>query len=283
MAKNYAYVYFFAYELAAKKRRMKCWIEGRRYDISEVTFAPFRDTSLWEDTLPYTLENYKIFYAQKNQNYSKKGSIFIEYSPGGKVYGRLYRISREQLEDVQVRLDASAFWYGKVLDVGEYEDYQIKALTCKIKYFMNTPPSKKYLKEVRKALSEAFPSLGYFEISRYLNEPLKNITPDVKPHQEGEEDTVTKGLGVEFSPYEVISKKKKKEEKKAEKKVKKNNKGNEKNNDSLTSENTKDNVESDTPIQETKESEVTSNNNTQSEKTEDGSKSLDTKKEEEKK
>jgi phage terminase small subunit len=183
------YIYFFGYGLTLDPKRMLTFIKGKKYKHIR-RLQEFRDTTPCVDYRPYVLEDYRIFYAQRSTDFKNTGVPFLEYAPGFKVYGILYLITREQLEDLQVRLDASNFWYGKTIALGTFNDQQIKSLSCKIAYLKGNKPSKKLQEMMKLNLTKFFPELKPKEIDDYLLDAYNNYIVLAKDKVEEVENVV---------------------------------------------------------------------------------------------
>ncbi len=120
------YVWYAAYGSNIDEDRFNCYIEGGRYSANGKTYGGCRDKSRWieEDVALYPGT---VYSSNNSSSWNGKGVAFYDENDRrnflkGNAFMRLYKIRRNQLEDVQRQEGKSPNWYGRVVAVGIHTD-----------------------------------------------------------------------------------------------------------------------------------------------------------------
>ena len=159
-------VWYACYGSNLQEERFNCYIKGGLCKENGKTYPGCRD-----DLRPSAqkLRNYKgtMYYGNNSSSWGGKGVSFFDPNGEGKTIMRLYKISREQLHDIQAQEGLSANWYGKIVCLDVIDDCPVYTLTSEHKRPENAP-SKAYMDLMYKALVN---ECGVFdeEAREYLN------------------------------------------------------------------------------------------------------------------
>lgn len=162
-------VWYACYGSNLSAERFRCYVQGGMAPNGKRYFG-CTDTALWKDS--YWAEYCgRLYFGNESPSWGYNGVAF--YDPAGyeRVLFRLYRITRDQLDDIARQEGNSAHWYGHRLLLGVGKDnlpvYTLTSSALRPK----KAPSPQYLDVIRKALRE---EAGQKErdIERYLDYAL---------------------------------------------------------------------------------------------------------------
>lgn len=168
-AKHEEEVWYACYGSNLSAERFRCYVQGGMAPNGKRYFG-CTDTAIWKDS--YWAEYCgRLYFGNESPSWGYNGVAF--YDPAGheRVLFRLYRITRDQLDDIARQEGNSAHWYGHRLLLGVGKDnlpvYTLTSSALRPK----KAPSPQYLDVIRKALRE---EAGQKErdIERYLDHVL---------------------------------------------------------------------------------------------------------------
>lgn len=146
------YVWYACYGSNLKADRFKCYIEGGTCTENGRSYGGCRDKSLWIDSRIKKFPG-KMFFANSSGSWEGKGVAFYDPEASGETIMRLYKITSEQLDDVQGQEGPGPRWYGRKVELGIEDDCPIITITNSDPIKANKP-SDVYLSLIRKALVE---------------------------------------------------------------------------------------------------------------------------------
>lgn len=163
-------VWYACYGSNLSQDRFRCYIEGGTA-VNGKTYAGCRDKTLWKEE--YAKSYYgTLYFGNESPIWNGKGVAFFDQNGSDAVVFRLYRITREQLDDVQKQEGASPRWYGKKLLMGMGKDnLPVYTLTCDGARRKNDP-AEEYLELIRSALKNEL-GMKKKEVDRYIKNALK--------------------------------------------------------------------------------------------------------------
>lgn len=103
------------------------------------------------------LLNHPIYFANHSGRWNHKGVAFLDLEKDGEAYGKMYLITQEQINDIQVQEGKN--WYNKMIQVGEDNGIPIKTLTHTPRYSEDVFPDLAYLEVIQRGLEEAYPRI----------------------------------------------------------------------------------------------------------------------------
>ena len=148
------YVWYACYGSNLSSDRFRCYIEGGVCAENGRNYEGCRnDKSLWIDSKVRRFPG-KIFFANHSGSWGGKGVAFYNPNGEGETIMRLYKITREQLDEVQRQEGPGDRWYGRKVDLGIDDDgCHIYTITNGIDLPLN-PPSVEYVSLIKRALVE---------------------------------------------------------------------------------------------------------------------------------
>ncbi len=96
----------------------------------------------------------QMYFGNKSGSWNDKGVAFYDPSASGKTFMRMYKVTRQQLKEIQEWEGKSARWYGRVLALGIHADgCPIYTLTSEYRHPFNAPDDT-YINLISRALIE---------------------------------------------------------------------------------------------------------------------------------
>ena len=166
------YVWYACYGSNLSSDRFKCYIEGGVCENGSRYDGCRGDKSLWIDSkikrFPGTMH-----FAQMSRSWGNSGVAFYDPKGAGETIMRLYKITLDQLREVQDQEGPSDRWYGNLVDLGIDDDgCEIYTITNKVDIPMNQP-SEDYLNLIQRALVQEC-GLSELEADKYLGKCLNH-------------------------------------------------------------------------------------------------------------
>ncbi len=167
------YVWYACYGSNLSSKRFKCYIEGGVCEENGRNYGGcYSDKSLWIDSKVRKFPG-TIFFANNSGSWDGKGVAFYDPDAEGEVIMRLYKITKEQLDEVQKQEGPSQRWYGRKINLGtEGDGCPIYTITNGVEISHNSP-SEKYVSLIKRALIEEC-DLHVDEADKYLNNVVSN-------------------------------------------------------------------------------------------------------------
>jgi hypothetical protein len=108
-----------------------------------------------------------MYYGNKSSSWGNAGVSFLDIEVKGQALGRMYLITRNQLEDISDQEGRGEKWYNNSVKLGEYNGNEIITITNKItrKYHK---PSDEYLEVIRRGIKETYPDMDDIDVMNYL-------------------------------------------------------------------------------------------------------------------
>ena len=142
------YIWYACYGSNLSSERFTYYLKGGSYGNKHYTGCS--DQRLWKET-QWCKVNGKMYFAKQSPRWNNGGVAFYTSKAKGQTIMRLYKITREQLEEIKIQ---EGGWYDDVKYLGFAEDgYPIYTITSK-KIQSQNKPSEKYSALIFKALTE---------------------------------------------------------------------------------------------------------------------------------
>lgn len=139
--KQMKYVWYACYGSNINRERFMRYINNCSNTTPPVEDRPFEFT-------------HPVFFAGKSSNWDDMGVAFLDAEREGHAYGRIYKITEEQYNEVK-RMEGPS--YRNKLELGELEGLPVVSFTCFTSPQPNTP-SADYLKTILAGLQETYPA-----------------------------------------------------------------------------------------------------------------------------
>ncbi|MBV1756484.1 MAG: gamma-glutamylcyclotransferase [Dethiosulfatibacter sp.] len=115
---------------------------------------------------PYEIP-YPVYYGNRTSSWGEGGVSFLDTERSGKTLGRIYRITKEQFEEIKKQEGSSSNWYDETITLGKLDGIPVVTLTNK----NGRPtylPSDAYIEVVRRGLKETYPQMSEYDRMLYL-------------------------------------------------------------------------------------------------------------------
>lgn len=149
------YVWYAGYGSNLSEERFKCYIKGGICNSNGIRYNGCSDKSDWVATKTAKYKG-KMYFGNQSRSWCGKGVAFFDETAEGTVHMKLYKITREQLNDVQFQEGHSTIWYGRKVFLGFDDDgCEIYTLTSE-NIRPETEPAPEYLEIIEKSLKKEF-------------------------------------------------------------------------------------------------------------------------------
>ena len=156
------YIWYACYGSNLSSARFTYYLKGGIYENKHYTGCS--DQRLWKET-QWCKVNGKMYFAKRSPRWNNGGVAFYTSKAKGQTIMRLYKITRDQLEEIKIQ---EGGWYDDIKYLGFAEDgYPIYTITSK-KLQPQNAPSAKYSALIFKALTEEY-GMTDTNASSYLN------------------------------------------------------------------------------------------------------------------
>ena len=156
------YIWYACYGSNLSSERFTYYLKGGIYGNKHYTGCS--DQRQWKET-QWCKVNGKMYFAKQSPRWNNGGVAFYTSKAKGQTIMRLYKITRDQLEEIKIQEGA---WYDDIKYLGFAEDgYPIYTITSK-KLQPQNAPSAKYSALIFKALTEEY-GMTDTNASSYLN------------------------------------------------------------------------------------------------------------------
>ena len=174
------YVWYFVYGSNIMKERFLCYITGDPFKWRSCDGGNgCTNKDLPHDSREHKI-NYTLYFAQSAPCWDNKGVAFIssKETSGHEIWGRVWKITKDQFEQIWKQEGRGPKWYPKRIELGQMEGIPIWTITSGEEE-NKTNPSKKYIKTIMCGLEETYKGKNEgteSEICNYLSkkEGIKN-------------------------------------------------------------------------------------------------------------
>lgn len=160
--------WYATYGSSMNEDRFKCYIEGGTFELNGKTYRGCTNKTLWNQTETRKLKG-RLYFAMKSSIWENKGvAFFDDTNKDSIVYSKMYKISMDQLKDIQVQ--EGPCWYNKMICIGLHEDgCPIYTLTND-QVLTTNKPGELYLNLLKQELSK---ELNKSQLDDYLNQAME--------------------------------------------------------------------------------------------------------------
>jgi len=109
-----------------------------------------------------------MYYGNKSSSWGNGGVSFLDIEVKGQALGRMYLITRNQLEDISSQEGRGENWYNHSVKLGEQDGIEIITITNKVKRESHKP-SNAYLDVIRRGIKETYTDMEDFDVMGYLS------------------------------------------------------------------------------------------------------------------
>lgn len=167
LMKRSDYVWYASYGSNLLYERFITYIKGGDCKFNGVKYSGCRDKSLPKDSKPITIP-YKMYYGNKSGSWGNAGVSFLDVELKGQALGRMYLITRNQLEDISRQEGRGENWYNHSVKLGEKDGIEIITITNKGRRDFHKP-SNAYLDVIRRGIKETYTDMDDFDVMKYLS------------------------------------------------------------------------------------------------------------------
>ena len=129
-----------------------CYGSNINYDRFMLYINRCTDTTPPVESRPYQF-NYPIYFAKKSRLWDNGGVAFLDDSCIGETLGRIYKITKEQYEQVKINEGPN---YRKQIDLGQIEGLPVYTFTDTQKIVLGSMPSARYFTTILEGLKECY-------------------------------------------------------------------------------------------------------------------------------
>lgn len=108
---------------------------------------------------------YSIYFAASSVRWENKAVAFLDDTKAGYALGRIYKITREQYEEVKLQEGAK---YTRKVDLGEVEGLPVYTFTDVAVRSDRGEPSEAYFRTILEGLQETYPERDEEDLRAYL-------------------------------------------------------------------------------------------------------------------
>lgn len=111
-----------------------------------------------------------IYFANTSKVWNYKGVAFLDLQQEGQAYGRMYLITRQQLEEIHIQEGKGGSWYNKLQKIGHEGGRPVYTITHypRHKPDEETIPDPGYYDTIKEGVSKTYPDLSHNDIHFYL-------------------------------------------------------------------------------------------------------------------
>ena len=154
------YVWYACYGSNVNKNRFMKYIDDCGDKTPPVEDRPFRF-------------EHSIYFAKTAGNWYSGGKAFLDDTAAGEAYGRIYKITKAQFEEIK---RAEGKDYSKRLHLGDIQGVPVYSFTDTQKNEPSNVPSDEYYKTILEGLAECYN--GIFDMSQLNAYLIRIIFPD---------------------------------------------------------------------------------------------------------
>ena len=144
-------VWYACYGSNLCAERFSYYIKGGPCPFNNKIYDGCRDKTMWTESKVTKFPG-DLYFANVSGSWGGKGVAFYDPDANGSVIMRLYKVTREQLHDIQDQEGNSSGWYGRLVPLGEESDGCPIYTITSIEKRPHNSPSEKYLNVIRDAL-----------------------------------------------------------------------------------------------------------------------------------
>ena len=147
-------VWYAGYGSNLSKERFLLYVKGGTCRENGKKYRGCTNKNLVSDKDDHAWFPGRMYFGNDSGSWNHKGVAFYDPNADGKTFMRMYKVTREQLKEIQEQEVKSPKWYGKIQPLGIHADgCPIYTLTSEIRHPFNAPDDN-YLSLIIKALIE---------------------------------------------------------------------------------------------------------------------------------
>ncbi len=147
-------IWYAGYGSNLSKKRFLCYVEGGCCEANGKNYPGCTHKQLISDIDDHAWFSGQMFFGNESGTWNGKGVAFYDPNASGRTYMRMFKVTRQQLKEIQKQEGPSRMWYGKIQALGIHADgCPIYTLTSETRRPANAP-DKTYLSLIIRALIE---------------------------------------------------------------------------------------------------------------------------------
>lgn len=166
-------VWYAGYGSNLSKERFLCYIKGGYCKENGKWYESCANPTLVSEKDDHAWYPGQMYFGNTSGSWNNKGVAFYDPNAAGRTFMRMYKVTREQLIDIQGQEGPSANWYGRIYALGIHADgTPIYTMTSETRRSFNAP-DEAYINLILKALVEEN-GFTEAEANLYLSQCLHN-------------------------------------------------------------------------------------------------------------
>ena len=147
-------VWYASYGSNLSKERFLCYIKGGVCAANGKEYKPCTNNQLVSEKDDRAWFPGQMYFGNESGSWGHKGVAFYDPDAPGGTFMRMFKVTREQLWEIQEQESSSAKWYGRILALGIHADgCPIYTMTSEFRRPFNAP-AENYFSLISKALTE---------------------------------------------------------------------------------------------------------------------------------
>lgn len=166
-------VWYAGYGSNLSKERFLLYIKGGYCEANEKTYKGCTNKQLVSEKDDRAWFPGQMYFGNTSGSWNHKGVAFYDPNAAGRTFMRMYKVTRQQLMEIQDQEGSSEKWYGRIYALGIHTDgTPIYTMTSETRHPFNAPDDA-YINLISKALTE---ENGFTEpeANLYLSQCLPN-------------------------------------------------------------------------------------------------------------
>jgi hypothetical protein len=145
-------VWYACYGSNILYERFMHYIEGGTCRFNGKPYDGCKDKTPPAESRPILIP-YEMYFGNKSSRWGGLGAAFLDLKKPAITVGRAYLITEEQFDEVWKQEGPYENWYGKIVELGTYNGYQVRTFTNANRRPENAP-SPKYLEIIEAGMKE---------------------------------------------------------------------------------------------------------------------------------
>ena len=147
-------VWYASYGSNLSKERFLCYIKGGICAANGKEYKPCTNPKLVSEKDDHAWFPGQMYFGNESGSWGDKGVAFYDPNAVGKTFMRMFKVTREQLWEIQGKEGRCPEWYGRILALGIHADgCPIYTMTSEYRHPFNAP-DKSYINLISRALIE---------------------------------------------------------------------------------------------------------------------------------
>lgn len=175
------YVWYVCYGSNMLRERFEIYLKGGYCKYNGQTYVEHcTDPTPPTDVKPYKIQHHNMYYGNQSERWGGRSVSFLDsdISKDGFAWGRAYRITEEQFEDIWKLEGKGKNWYHYKLELPSFRDgekvytFTNEDADARKKEFSDV--SEAYQTVIKLGLKETYPEMTEQAIKEYIEKTIQN-------------------------------------------------------------------------------------------------------------